>query len=100
MNYFFQVEYELFGWVSMEEVCVSLGIKEKPTNGIRCHLIDPRPWKSTERGDGLMLFNYNEFIPTSAQEIHLDLFGREYRNVIDGEEVTITNLEAKFVPRG
>ncbi|KAL6334200.1 hypothetical protein AAG906_006789 [Vitis piasezkii] len=60
-----------------------------------------------------MLFNCDGLIPmtylfndgwlaitTSGQEIHVDLVGREYRNVIDGEEVTITNLEAKFVPRG
>uniref|UniRef100_F6I3M7 Uncharacterized protein n=1 Tax=Vitis vinifera TaxID=29760 RepID=F6I3M7_VITVI len=37
---------------------------------------------------------------TSGQEIHVDFVGREYRNVIDGEEVTITNFEAKFVLRG
>ncbi|RVW96393.1 hypothetical protein CK203_029678 [Vitis vinifera] len=42
----------------------------------------------------------NYFFQTSGQEIHVDIFGLEYRNVIDGEEVTITNLEAKFVPRG
>ncbi|RVW96488.1 hypothetical protein CK203_029684 [Vitis vinifera] len=65
------------------------------------------------RGDGLMLLNCNGLIPmtysfnggwlammTSGQEIHVDLVGREYRNVIDGEEVTITNFEAKFVLKG
>ncbi|RVW97093.1 hypothetical protein CK203_029982 [Vitis vinifera] len=68
------------------------------------------------RGDGLMLFNCNGLIPmtysfngrwlavtvtiTSGQEIHADLVSREYRKVIDGENVTITNLEAKFVPKG
>ncbi|WJZ95251.1 hypothetical protein VitviT2T_014035 [Vitis vinifera] len=60
---------------------------------------------------GLMLLNCNGLIlvtylfnggwlATSGQEIHVDLVGREYRNVIDGEEVTIMNLEAKFVPKG
>ncbi|RVW97091.1 hypothetical protein CK203_029984 [Vitis vinifera] len=65
------------------------------------------------RGDGLMLFNCNGLIPmtysfngrwlavtTFGQEIHADLVGRELRKVIDGENVTITNLEAKFVPKG
>ncbi|KAJ9707396.1 hypothetical protein PVL29_002421 [Vitis rotundifolia] len=40
------------------------------------------------------------FFQTFGQVIHIDFVGREYRNVIDGEEVTITNLEAKFVPKG
>ena len=46
----------------------------------------------------LVVFYY--FFQTSGQEIHVDFVGREYRNVIDGENVTITNLEAKFVPKG
>ena len=40
------------------------------------------------------------FFHTSGQKIHVDLFGWEYMNVIDGKEVKIMNLEAKFVPRG
>ena len=40
------------------------------------------------------------FFQTSGQEIHVDLVGQEYRNVIDEEEVTIMNLEAKFMPKG
>ncbi|RVW15277.1 hypothetical protein CK203_081989 [Vitis vinifera] len=39
-------------------------------------------------------------VTTFGQEIHADLVGRELRRVIDGENVTITNLEAEFVPRG
>ena len=46
----------------------------------------------------LVVFYY--FFQTSGQEIHVDFVGREYRNVIDGEEVTIMNFEAKFVLRG
>ncbi|RVW15281.1 hypothetical protein CK203_081986 [Vitis vinifera] len=37
---------------------------------------------------------------TSGKEIHIDLVGQEYRNVIDGEGVTITSLKAKFMPMG
>ncbi|RVW15260.1 hypothetical protein CK203_081991 [Vitis vinifera] len=92
------------------EVYVSLGVKEKSTIGSRRRNYNNA---SLRVGDGLMLFNCNGLIPmtysfnggwlavmTSGQEIHVDLVGREYRNVIDGENVTITNLEAKFVPRG
>ncbi|KAL6322831.1 hypothetical protein AAG906_020831 [Vitis piasezkii] len=116
-------------WVSLEEVCVSLRVKEKPTIGsrrrnhnnasLRVGVISLIPSHGNSlsehhyKGVGLMLFNCNGLIPmtysfnggwlavmTSGQEIHVDLVGREYRNVIDGEKVTIMNLEAKFVPRG
>ncbi|RVW94145.1 hypothetical protein CK203_038209 [Vitis vinifera] len=49
-------------------------------------------------GEGIITMHLLEW--TSGHEIHVDLVGREYRNVIDGENVTITNLEAKFVPKG
>ncbi|RVW15234.1 hypothetical protein CK203_081987 [Vitis vinifera] len=35
INYFFQAECEQCDWVSLEEVCVSLRVKEKPTIGSR-----------------------------------------------------------------
>ncbi|RVW97089.1 hypothetical protein CK203_029986 [Vitis vinifera] len=89
------------------EVYVSLGVKEKSTIGSHGNPLSEHHYK----GDGLMLFNCNGLIPmtysfnggwleTFGQEIHADLVGRELRKVIDGENVTITNLEAKFVPRG
>ncbi|RVW97087.1 hypothetical protein CK203_029988 [Vitis vinifera] len=104
------------------EVYVSLVVKEKSTIGSRrknynnasIRVGHGNPLSEHHyKGDGLMLFNCNGLIPmtysfnggwlamtTSGQEIYVDLIGREYRNVIDGEKVTITNLEAKFVPRG
>ncbi|RVW97151.1 hypothetical protein CK203_029977 [Vitis vinifera] len=55
----------------------------------------------------LMLFNYNGLLPvdysfnsgwlSSGKEIHVDLSMREYMDVIDGEEISITKLKAKFV---
>ncbi|RVW97096.1 hypothetical protein CK203_029981 [Vitis vinifera] len=38
------------------------------------------------------------YLMTSGQEIHVDLVGREYKNVIDGEEVTITNSKLNLRP--
>ncbi|KAL6336007.1 hypothetical protein AAG906_003634 [Vitis piasezkii] len=138
INYFFQC-----GWVFVEEVCVSLEVKEKPTTGSRIRNYNNVSLKVDGYGrqgvfslipghgnplsehhcrevglilvncKGLILLTYSFngewlammcffffFFQTSGQEIHVDLFGREYKNVIDGEDVTITNLKAKFVPRG
>ncbi|RVW97160.1 hypothetical protein CK203_029978 [Vitis vinifera] len=111
INYFFQVKYEQCGWVSLEEDCISLGFKEKPTcdgcdrqciiSLITCH---GNPLSGLHcREVRLTLFNCDRLIPmtysfnggwlaTSGKEIHVDLVGREYRNVIDGKEVKITNL--------
>ena len=47
--------------------------------------------------DSLMLvFLY--FFQTSGKEIHIDLTMGEFTNVIDGVEVSISELKAKFVP--
>ncbi|KAJ9697471.1 hypothetical protein PVL29_009335 [Vitis rotundifolia] len=117
INYLFKMECEQCSWVSIEEVCVSLGVKEKPIVRSRRRNYNNA---SLRVGHGnplsehhcievrLMLFNYDELIPVTyslndgwlAVMIHVDLVGQEYRNVIDGEKVTIMNLEAKFVPRG
>ncbi|KAL6334499.1 hypothetical protein AAG906_016046 [Vitis piasezkii] len=55
----------------------------------------------------LMLFNCNGLLSVEysfnggwlsfGKEIHVDLSMAEYRDVIDGEEVSITKLKAKFV---
>ncbi|KAJ9692987.1 hypothetical protein PVL29_011904 [Vitis rotundifolia] len=137
INYFFQikilsiVECEQCGWVSVKEVCVSLGVEEKRTTGSKrrnynnafLRVVDGcdrrgvislisghgNPLsKHHYRKVGLMLFNCDGLIFVTysfnggwlAVMIHVDLVAQEYRNVIDGEEVTITNLEAKFVPKG
>ncbi|RVW15232.1 hypothetical protein CK203_081982 [Vitis vinifera] len=36
-------------------------------------------------------------IVSSGKEIHVDLSMREYMDVIDGDEISITKLKAKFV---
>ncbi|KAJ9692988.1 hypothetical protein PVL29_011905 [Vitis rotundifolia] len=136
INYFFQIKIlSICGWVSLEKVCVSLRVKEKPIArnkrrnynyaSLRCDGCDRRGVISLISGhgnplrehhcrevglmsfnsDGLILVTYSfngGWLPvtTSSQEIHVDLVGREYRNVIDENEATITNLEAKFVPKG
>ncbi|RVW97090.1 hypothetical protein CK203_029987 [Vitis vinifera] len=95
------------------KVYVSLGVKEKSTvesrrrnyNNASLRVGHGNPLSEHHyRGDGLMLFNCNELIPMTyshlAKKFHADLVGREYRKVIDGENVMITNLEAKFVPKG
>ncbi|RVW97092.1 hypothetical protein CK203_029985 [Vitis vinifera] len=101
------------------KVYVSLGVKEKSTvesrrrnyNNASLRVGHGNPLSEPHyRGDGLMLFNCNGLIPMTysfnsrwlrhlAKKFHADLVGREYRKVIDGENVIITNLEAKFVPK-
>ncbi|RVW38377.1 hypothetical protein CK203_090307 [Vitis vinifera] len=103
------MECEQCGMVSLKKVGVYLGVKEKPSAGskrrnynnasLRCDGCDKRGVISLilDHGNPPREHHCRE---TSGQEIHVDLVGREYKNMIDGEEVTITNLKAKFVPRG
>ena len=44
----------------------------------------------------MLVFLY--FFQTSGKEIHIDLTMGEFTNVIDGVEVSISELKAKFVP--
>ncbi|RVW38376.1 hypothetical protein CK203_090306 [Vitis vinifera] len=59
------------------------------------------PSSSIAQGYNIFLQLASRFtrLRISGQEIHVDLVGREYMNMIDGEEVTIMSHEAKIVPR-
>ncbi|RVX16998.1 hypothetical protein CK203_003163 [Vitis vinifera] len=164
INYFFKLECEYCGWISEDEACVSITVKEKPTGNRRndnpnlarkvgnmiwymllimsvalylplfqhqippllflmCQGCERRGEISLIPGHGaplsqnhctevdLMLFHCDGLLPvkysfnggwlattTSGREIHVDLTMGEFTNVIDGMEVSISKLKAKFVP--
>ncbi|CBI35935.3 uncharacterized protein LOC104880211 [Vitis vinifera] len=132
INYFFKLKCEYCGWISHNNACVSISIKEKPTGNRRNDNLNlSRKCQGCERhgeislipGHGtplsqnhctevdLMLFHCDGLLPVeysfnggwlattiSGREIHVDLTMGEYTDVIDGVEVSISKLKAKFVP--
>ncbi|KAL6335320.1 hypothetical protein AAG906_029562 [Vitis piasezkii] len=132
INYFFKLECEYCGWISEDEACVSINVKEKSTGNRRndnpnlarkCQGCERQGQISLIPGHGaplsqnhctevdLMLFHCDGLLPveysfnggwlattTSGREIHVDLTMGEFTNVIDGVEVSISKLKAKFVP--
>ncbi|KAJ9707393.1 hypothetical protein PVL29_002418 [Vitis rotundifolia] len=108
---------EKINYYFKNEVCVSINVKEKATrNRINDNLNLYRKLgnmitcQGCERHGGisqnhctevdLMLFNCDGLLHVeySFNEYHVDLTMREYTDVIDGVEVSILKLKAKFVP--
>ncbi|KAJ9707395.1 hypothetical protein PVL29_002420 [Vitis rotundifolia] len=103
INYYFKLECEHYGWVCENEAYVSINVKEKPTGNRRNDNLN----LSRNMGnmivdlllfncDGLLLVEYS--FNGGCRKIHVDLAMGEYTDVIDGVEVSISKLKAKFVP--
>ncbi|KAL6335869.1 hypothetical protein AAG906_003494 [Vitis piasezkii] len=74
---------EQCGWVSLEKVCVYLRVNEKPTA-----LNKRMNYNNASLRVGVISLIPDHGNPLSehhCRAIHVDLVGREYRNVIDGE---------------